>query len=118
MTPFSGSGNKLGSASTSTPSSSSSTSQSSSSSNILPIKVDESQPTTSIQIRCGDGSRLIGKFNHTHTIKDIRQFIDSSKGSRSNYDLWFSFPQKLISDEGQTIAAAGLVNSMVIQKLK
>ncbi|ORE11061.1 SEP-domain-containing protein [Rhizopus microsporus var. microsporus] len=39
--------------------------------------VDESQPMTSIQIRLGDGSRMVAKLNHTHTIGDIRQYIEA-----------------------------------------
>lgn len=32
-------------------------------------------PTTSIQIRLADGSRLVGTFNHNHTVGDIRRYI-------------------------------------------
>ena len=41
------------------------------------LQVDESQPTTSIQLRLGDGTRLVAKFNHTHTVGDIRRFVDA-----------------------------------------
>jgi len=97
-----------------------STSQSTSTSSqkVEPVKVDETQPTTSVQIRCGDGSRLVGKFNHTHTVKDIRRYIDGQKASKGAYDLCYSFPQKPINDESQTIAAANLLNAVVIQKMK
>ena len=30
------------------------------------ISIDESQPTTNIQIRLADGGRLVQKFNHSH----------------------------------------------------
>ena len=40
------------------------------------IPLDPSQPTTSLQIRLADGTRLTAKFNHTHTVNDVRQFID------------------------------------------
>lgn len=42
-----------------------------------PIEVDTSNPTTNIQIRLADGSRLVGTFNYTHTIGDIRRYINS-----------------------------------------
>lgn len=35
---------------------------------------DESQPTTSIQLRLADGSRMVAKFNLTHTVADIRRW--------------------------------------------
>ena len=78
--------------------------------------VDESQPTTSIQIRLTDGSRLIGKFNHTHTVAHVRAFIDRSKPSSSSYTLATSFPPKPIDNESQTLAEAGLLNSVIVQK--
>lgn len=39
------------------------------------VKIDQSQPTTNIQIRLADGSRLIGQFNHVHTVNDVRRYI-------------------------------------------
>jgi len=112
--PFSGSGQKLGSG---TQTSTIST-QPTTNTLIQPLVVDESAPTTNLQVRCFDGSRLVGKFNHSHTIKDVRKFIDGNKKNNVGYDLYFSFPQKLISDENQTISSAGLLNSVIIQKSK
>ena len=40
------------------------------------VPIDPSQPTTSLQIRLADGRRLTAKFNHSHTVNDIRQFIN------------------------------------------
>lgn len=48
----------------------------------------------------------------------ISIFISSSKPASKAYDLYTSFPQKCITDESQTIASAGLLNSVVIQKAK
>ncbi len=42
-----------------------------------PVEVDRSRPTTNIQIRLADGSRLVGTFNHFHTIGDIRRYINA-----------------------------------------
>lgn len=42
---------------------------------IKKLNVDASQPTTSIQIRLADGSRLSGQFNLSHSVQDIRTFI-------------------------------------------
>jgi len=39
--------------------------------------VDESQPTTSIQVRTLDGRRITVKLNLTHTVRDLRDAIDS-----------------------------------------
>lgn len=39
------------------------------------VNVDSDQPITSLQIRLADGSRLTGRFNHGHTIGDLRRFL-------------------------------------------
>lgn len=80
--------------------------------------VDETLPSTSIQLRLADGSRLIARLNYHHTIGDIRAFIDASRpGGPRNYQLqMMGFPPKLLSDPTQTIEQAGLANSVVIQK--
>ncbi|KAG1660615.1 NSFL1 cofactor p47 [Nymphon striatum] len=44
-------------------------------SSVPAISVNESEPTTNIQLRLADGSRLVVKLNHNHTIQDIRNYI-------------------------------------------
>ncbi len=80
--------------------------------------VDESQPTTSIQIRLRDGSRLVAKFNTTHTVAHIRSFIARSRPDESfAYTLQLSgFPPKTLSDDDAVIADAGLAGAVVIQR--
>ncbi|XP_004486192.1 plant UBX domain-containing protein 4-like [Cicer arietinum] len=82
------------------------------------LVVDQSLPSTSIQLRLADGTRLISHFNYHHTIGDIRGFIDASRpGGRRNYQLQLmGFPPKVLADETQTIEQAGLANSVVMQK--
>ncbi|ESW19677.1 hypothetical protein PHAVU_006G145700 [Phaseolus vulgaris] len=82
------------------------------------LVVDQSLPSTSIQVRLADGTRLISHFNLHHVISDIRAFIDASRpGGRQNYQLqMMGFPPKVLTDETKTIEQAGLANSVVIQK--
>ncbi|KAJ1428982.1 UBX domain [Sesbania bispinosa] len=82
------------------------------------LVVDQSLPSTTIQLRLADGTRLISHFNYHHTIGDIRAFIDASRpGGRQNYQLqMMGFPPKVLADETQTIEQAGLANSVVMQK--
>eukprot|EP00026_Physarum_polycephalum_P010849 Phypoly_transcript_11031.p1 GENE.Phypoly_transcript_11031~~Phypoly_transcript_11031.p1 ORF type:complete len:404 (+),score=87.42 Phypoly_transcript_11031:68-1213(+) len=81
------------------------------------FQVDESQPTTSIQLRLGDGTRLVAKFNHTHTVGDIRRFVDAARRGTQAYNLMTTFPQKVLTDNTQTIAAAGLQNAVIVQQM-
>lgn len=83
------------------------------------LVVDGSQPVTSIQLRLADGTRMVSRFNHHHTIRDVRAFIDASRpgGTRSYQLQTMGFPPKQLSDLDQTIEQAGIANSVVIQKL-
>ncbi|KAA3489029.1 plant UBX domain-containing protein 4-like [Gossypium australe] len=82
------------------------------------LVVDESLPSTSIQLRLADGTRMITRFNLHHTVDDIRSFINAYRpGGATNYQLQImGFPPKLLTDPTQTIEQAGLANSVVIQK--
>ncbi|XP_059318322.1 plant UBX domain-containing protein 4-like [Lycium ferocissimum] len=83
------------------------------------LVVDQTQPSTSIQVRLADGTRMVSRFNLQHTIRDIRGFIDASRpGGPRRYKLQtVAFPPKELADLDQTIEQAGLANSVVIQKL-
>ncbi|XP_065877829.1 plant UBX domain-containing protein 4-like [Euphorbia lathyris] len=80
--------------------------------------VDETLPSTSIQLRLADGTRMIAHFNYHHTVNDIRYFINASRpGGPQNYQLQLmGFPPKVLTDPSQTIEQAGLGNSVVMQK--
>lgn len=82
------------------------------------LVVDDSLPSTSIQIRLADGSRIVTHFNLHHTVNDIHAFIDASRpGTARNYQLqMMGFPPKVLADQAQTIEQAGLANSVIIQK--
>ncbi|CAK9146603.1 unnamed protein product [Ilex paraguariensis] len=83
------------------------------------LVVDKTLPSTSIQLRLADGTRMVAHFNHHHTIGDIRAFIDASRpGGIGTYQLQtVGFPPKQLSDPTETIEKAGLANSVVIQKI-
>ncbi|KAI3823847.1 hypothetical protein L1987_05292 [Smallanthus sonchifolius] len=83
------------------------------------LVLDATLPSTSIQLRLADGSRIIAHFNHHHTVADIRAFINASRpdGSRAYQLQTVGFPPKPLTDPNQTIEQAGLANSVVIQKL-
>ncbi|KAI5710034.1 hypothetical protein M8J76_001049 [Diaphorina citri] len=84
------------------------------------LNVNTSEPTTSIQIRLSDGSRLIGTFNHTHTIADVRSYINAARPQyeTADYALQTTFPSKELADATQTIKDAGILNSAIVQRLR
>lgn len=75
--PFEGAGHRLGSPSPEVRSSSSSPAPQAQAPRASQLNVDTTQPVTSLQIRLSDGTRLVSKFNHTHTIADVRGFINA-----------------------------------------
>lgn len=79
---------------------------------------DQSKPKTSIQLRLGDGSRVVAEFNLDHTVGDIRRFIRAVRPDMpAAYTLATAFPPKQLSDDAATVEASGLANSVVIQKM-
>lgn len=39
------------------------------------LKVDSSAPTTTLQIRLADGTRLATQFNLSHTVGDVQEYV-------------------------------------------
>lgn len=52
------------------------------------ISIDESQPTTNIQIRLADGGRLVQKFNHSHRYLVLSGLSYSRRVSETSTNGW------------------------------
>ncbi|XP_023606749.1 UBX domain-containing protein 2B isoform X2 [Myotis lucifugus] len=107
---FSGDGQKLGSLTPEIVSTPSSPEEEEKSILNAAVLIDDSVPTTKIQIRLADGSRLIQRFNSTHRILDVRDFIVQSRPEFANLDfiLITSFPSKELTDESLTLQEAAV----------
>ncbi|XP_060056980.1 UBX domain-containing protein 2B isoform X2 [Erinaceus europaeus] len=117
---FSGEGQKLGSLTPEIVSTPSSPEEEDKSILNAVVLIDDSVPTTKIQIRLADGSRLIQTFNSTHRILDIRDFIIQSRPEFAALDfiLVTSFPNKELTDESLTLQEADILNTVILQQLK
>lgn len=84
------------------------------------LNVNDSEPITTLQIRLADGARLLGRFNHTHTVNDIRQYIISARPiyATQTFVILSSFPPKEIVDDGKSLKDAGLLNASIVQRLR
>lgn len=84
------------------------------------LAVDDSAPTTTLQIRLADGSRLTGRFNHTHLVKDIRAYIIGSRPqfANANFVLMTTFPNKELSDQEVSLADGNLLNAVIVMRLR
>lgn len=111
--PFSGSGQRLGSptpgpsTTTTTPSASTTNNTASSSIGSAPsaVNINESQPAITLQIRLGDGTRLSSRFNTTHTIGDVYNFVTAASTSSQEraWVLMTTFPNKDWQDKSQVL---------------
>lgn len=63
-------------------------------------------------------SRMVSKFNHTHTIGDIRSFINASQpgGVARAYSLMTTFPNRTLDDLSKTLKDANVLGAVVVQK--
>lgn len=84
------------------------------------LNINESEPTTMISIRLNDGSRISARFNLTHTIQDIRQYVMTSRPEFSgrSFILLTTFPNKELTNPSDTIQLAGLQNAAILQRMK
>ena len=110
--PFSGGGQRLGSPtpgdslnSTNTAPTNAGTSLTQAEPAAPVVDVNDSRPTLSLQIRLGDGTRLVSLFNTTHTVGDVYGFINSSSPpSRERpWVLMTTFPSKELQDKAQAL---------------
>lgn len=99
---FSGAGQRLGSPTPGVQSQHSTPSATPPQTTSEPAKpeVDESQPTVTLQIRLGDGTRLTSRFNTTATLGDVYSFVAAaSPDSQSRqWVLMTTFPSKELTD--------------------
>lgn len=84
------------------------------------VALDSSQPTTNIQVRLPDGSRMVLKLNHSHTVGTVRQFVTAARPSLliTPFALMTTFPYAEMSNDSQTVADAKLLNSALVVKPK
>jgi len=80
--------------------------------------VDQTKPTTSVQVRLADGTRMVARMNLTHTVGDLRSFINASRPENTArpYTIGTTFPNRTLDDDNVTIEAAGLRNSVIVQR--
>lgn len=73
-----------------------------------------------LQIRLPDGSRLIVKLNHSHTISDIRQFINTARPAyqSTEFALMTTFPYAELTNLTQTVSEGKILNSALVVKTK
>lgn len=67
-----------------------------------------------------DGSRLVVRVNHTHTVGDIRHFVQTAQPAyrTTDFGLMTTFPYAELTNLAQTVSEAKLLNSAIVIKTK
>ena len=83
-------------------------------------KVDTSAPTTNIQIRLHDGSRMKVQLNETATVGDLRQYVVTARPELAavTFGLRTSFPPAELENDGATLKEAGILGAAILLKPK
>jgi len=124
VTPFGGKGNILGSIAT-TLEPPPTIEDSEAATEAAQIKVDE--PVTSVQVRLEDGSRIVVKLNHSHTVGDIRTFIIMARPEYNGvpFSLVTTIPllepsllHKELTQDQQTLKEAQILGASILQRIK
>ncbi|EOD14060.1 hypothetical protein EMIHUDRAFT_429219 [Emiliania huxleyi CCMP1516] len=79
------------------------------------LVLDESQPTTTLQVRLHDGSRKLVKANHSHTVAQLQAHVAALTPGVS-FELRGGFPPKpLTPSADKTLKEAGLLSESIVQ---
>ncbi|NXC17823.1 UBX2A protein, partial [Corythaeola cristata] len=119
--PFSGHGYRLGSATPRIISKVKDDHQGPDNKRHLPlVPLNDLEPITNVQIWLADGERIIQKFNVSHRISHVRDFITKYQGSEGSvpFTLTTSLPFRELRDETLTLEEAKLQNAVVVQRLQ
>ncbi|XP_040571347.1 NSFL1 cofactor p47 [Lepeophtheirus salmonis] len=84
------------------------------------IKVDDAQPSTSLQVRLSNGTRLVVKLNNTHTVSDLRRYITIARPeyASTSFSLQTTFPNKELINDSETLETAGLLGAAILLRPK
>ncbi|XP_036290627.1 UBX domain-containing protein 2A isoform X3 [Pipistrellus kuhlii] len=86
--------------------------------NLSTVPLNDLEPITSIQIWLASGKRIVQKFNMSHRISHIRDFIEKYQGSHRSppFSLATARPYLRLLDEALTLEEADLQNAVIIQR--
>ena len=65
--------------------------------------IDESQPTVTLRVSLGSGTRLTARFNTTSTMEEVYDFVRRAEPSQRTFVLQTTFPNKEMTDMSQVL---------------
>merc|ERR1719244_941909 len=81
---------------------------------VAPVAVDPSQPVGNIQVRLGDGGRVVVRLNHSHTVGDLEQEVRAQTGENRGFNILSLGPPAKVLDKGVTVKEANLIGGAVM----
>ncbi|KAL3892744.1 MAG: hypothetical protein SGPRY_014829 [Prymnesium sp.] len=86
----------------------------------LSLQVDESAPTTVVQVRLTGLAPVVFRLNASHTVADLKALIESKLSEAGEppraYTISSGFPPKRLSADDMTLEAAGLLSAAVTHR--
>lgn len=67
------------------------------------VSVDDTQPTVTLRISLGDGTRLTSRFNTMHTIGDVYDFVRRADTTGRPFVLQTTFPTKVLENQQEVL---------------
>ncbi|KAI1897749.1 hypothetical protein AGOR_G00086480 [Albula goreensis] len=80
------------------------------------VELNDAQPVTSLQIWLADGRRLVQKFNLSHRISDVQDFVEQSQRTGLPFVLTTSLPLRELREHDLSLAEANLSNAVIVQR--
>ncbi|RMZ80358.1 hypothetical protein DV738_g2852, partial [Chaetothyriales sp. CBS 135597] len=67
------------------------------------VEVDESQPTLTLRVSLGSGTRVTSRFNASHTVGDVYEFVRQQEPGGREFVLQTIFPTIELKDKSQVL---------------
>lgn len=114
--PFSGHGYRLGSVAPRVVARSPSVHEDGESPPIPMVMLDHALPVTSLQIWLADGRRLVQRFNLSHRISDVQDFVSRCQRTCPPFVLTTSLPSRELSPAHLSLEEADLAHAVIVQR--
>ena len=67
------------------------------------VEIDNSQPTLTLRISLGNGTRLTSRFNTTHTVATVYDFVRRADSTGRAFVLQTTFPTKVLENQDEVL---------------
>ncbi|XP_030200671.1 UBX domain-containing protein 2A isoform X1 [Gadus morhua] len=80
------------------------------------VTLDHALPVTSLQIWLADGRRLVQRFNLSHRVSDVHDFVSRCQRTCPPFVLTTSLPSRVLCEGGLSLEEADLAHAVIVQR--